>query len=349
MLDAMGGRPYAALVWGEDSIDAWWWRAPARSERVDRMVISDVSPRIIFPTSSRLQEPVSTTEKEVAQRQILLFGVEGQRRIGQVTVAIVGLGGLGLHVAQQLAHLGVKKFILVDNDKIVRTNLNRCVGASHSDLGKPKVAVAARLVKTIRRRQAAEVHSVPQKLPGSAAVDALNDADVVFGCLDNDGARLVLNRVAKAYNLTYFDLASGIDAPGGRFDSAGGRVALVTPDGPCLNCMGEIDRKEAEYFLSSPTAQQEARKRGYASGWDLPKPSVVSLNGTISSMAVSEFMLGVTGLRPCEGLCVYYLSSLASPFQSATKRTVSADADCFTCSLRAVGDKAEVARMAAAH
>src|SRR2546430_1634402 len=49
-------------------------------------------------------------------RQTRLFGMAGQERIGDFKVAIVGLGGVGSHVAQQLAYLGTKRFILIDAD-----------------------------------------------------------------------------------------------------------------------------------------------------------------------------------------------------------------------------------------
>ena len=50
-------------------------------------------------------------------RQVRLFGVDGQHSIASSSVGIVGLGGLGSHVAQQLAHLGVVSYILVDSDQ----------------------------------------------------------------------------------------------------------------------------------------------------------------------------------------------------------------------------------------
>lgn len=346
MLDALDGRPYGAIVWGEESIDAWWWRSSTRSEPVDRVVISDRSPQIVVPTSSGSGVRLAETERESVQRQILMFGEEGQRRIEQPVVAIVGLGGLGLHLAQQLAYLGVSKFVLVDGDTIEATNLNRCIGANRSDVGEQKVDIAARLVRTIARGRKVQLNVISQQLPQAEPVDALNDADIILGCLDNDGGRLVLNRMAKAYNLLYFDLATGIDAHGGVLGSAGGRVAVVSPDGPCLNCMGEIDRKEADYFLSSSSVKEQARRRGYASGWDLPNPAVVSLNGVVSSMAVNEFLLGVTGLRPAETFTVFYLDPLPSSYQRTTRRIVLADPECFTCSLRGTGDKAGVTAMA---
>lgn len=52
-------------------------------------------------------------------RQILLFGEEGQEKLAAATVAIVGVGGLGSHVVQQLAYLGIRRFLLVDGERVV--------------------------------------------------------------------------------------------------------------------------------------------------------------------------------------------------------------------------------------
>ena len=90
----------------------------------------------------------------------------------------------------------------------------------------------------------------------------LKGVDVVFGCVDNDGARLILNELAIAYNIPYFDVAVGIDAPDGEVVDVGGRVAVVLPGGPCLDCMGQIEADEAAYFLASPEEQIEQVKRG---------------------------------------------------------------------------------------
>ena len=67
-------------------------------------------------------------------RNIALFGEEGQRKIAATTVAIVGLGGLGSHVAQQLAYLGVIRYALIDHDVITESSLNRVIGALPQDV-----------------------------------------------------------------------------------------------------------------------------------------------------------------------------------------------------------------------
>src|SRR6185437_12668857 len=66
-------------------------------------------------------------------RQLRFFGRAGQKRIQSAKVAVVGVGGLGTHVVQQLSLLGVKKLSLVDAQELDETNLNRYVGARHDD------------------------------------------------------------------------------------------------------------------------------------------------------------------------------------------------------------------------
>ncbi len=63
-----------------------------------------------------------------------LFGAEGQRLIGETKVTIVGLGGLGCHIAQQTAYLGVVDYRLVDGDHVTESSLNRLVGARPDDV-----------------------------------------------------------------------------------------------------------------------------------------------------------------------------------------------------------------------
>ena len=85
-------------------------------------------------------------------RQELLFGRRGQQKIEALKVGIVGLGGLGSHVAQQLAYLGVSGYALVDGDRVTLSSLNRVVGAVPADAeeGTWKVDAAAGLILSIQ-------------------------------------------------------------------------------------------------------------------------------------------------------------------------------------------------------
>src|SRR4051812_21443155 len=83
--------------------------------------------------------PPSTSERYSRNEE--LFGASGQAAIAARPVAIMGLGGLGAHVAQQLAYLGTEDFLLVDHDHVTTSSMNRLVTADDADVAAatPKV------------------------------------------------------------------------------------------------------------------------------------------------------------------------------------------------------------------
>jgi len=64
------------------------------------------------------------------------LGANSDKVFSQCRVGVIGLGGGGSHIAQQLAHLGVSNFVLVDPDHVEETNLNRLVGATKKDVAR---------------------------------------------------------------------------------------------------------------------------------------------------------------------------------------------------------------------
>jgi molybdopterin/thiamine biosynthesis adenylyltransferase len=239
--------------------------------------------------------------EERYSRHISLFGEEGQRRIAASSAVIVGLGGLGSHVAQQLAYLGVGEFMLVDDDSVDASNLNRLIGATEVDIGGPKVDVAARQIEEIQ--PSAKVEAAPRRFDPVADAAALATATTLFGCLDDDAPRLELVRAASAQALPYIDLASDV-APGGEF---GGRVVFAKDGERCLSCLGELDQHALARAQMS-AEQRAADDAIYGVDRDAlgeTGPSVVSVNGVVASLAVTEFFVWLTGLREPRGYLSY--------------------------------------------
>lgn len=274
------------------------------------------------------------------ERQLPLFGKEGQAKLDAARVAVVGVGGLGTHVVQQLALLHVGELSLIDSEELSKTNRNRYVGARHDDPipGMPKVDIGERIVRDID--PTIRVEKVPESLVSDAGFAKVIAADYVFGCLDSEGARLVLTELSTAYAKPYIDLASDI-VPGDHLDY-GGRVCAAWDGEGCLVCHGQLDIAEAQAELSGPEGRRLREviyglKKGLLgrSG-----PSVVSINGVVASLGVTEFMAAVTGLRAPRGLLKYY--------GNTGKVVVSADEpvpDCYYCKgIRRGGDAADVQR-----
>lgn len=239
------------------------------------------------------------------ERQERLFGRDGQEKIQAVHVAVVGVGGLGTHVVQQLALLGVGELALIDSEALSTTDRNRYVGARHDDSVPTtlKVEIGERVVRAID--PTINIVTVADSVVSEAAFAAVIAADYVFGCLDSEGARLVLTELTAAYAKPYIDLAS--DIVPGEPPRYGGQVCVAWDGNGCLVCYGLLDVVDVEAELASA---ENRRNRDAVYGVERAAlgrsgPSVVSLNGVIASLGVTEFMLAVTGLRAPHRVLTY--------------------------------------------
>lgn len=232
-------------------------------------------------------------------RNVALFGDDGQKKISGTAVTIVGLGGLGSHMAQQLAYLGVIRFGLIDDDVVTESSLNRVIGAVPQDvrLHTPKVRSAERLIKGIQPDAVCEVlEGRVSRSAEDAAAALIEESDVVFGCLDRESPRLFLTDLCSGSRTIYFDLAT--DTGGDDEQWFGGRVVYC--DGArCLLCLDLLDQRLIR--LEQMTgAELEIERRLYGLSGDVlgaTGPAVVSVNGVVASMAVTEFMAHATGFR----------------------------------------------------
>jgi len=339
VLESLPDRPYAATVWGDSTIHGEFFLPDGSTGSVRS--ITAVGERFRQLTSRDDDDrPVSAR----FSRQLPWFTESGQQLLGRVRVAIVGVGGTGAHIAQQVTYLGIRDFVIVEDDAADETSMNRLVTATAADLDTPKGILARRLIKSAA--PSAQVALVAGRLQTPAAIDALKRVDIIFGCVDNDGARLILNEISRAFNVPYFDVAVGLEVAANGVDLAGGRLAVITPGGPCLHCAGEIDKQEAQFFLSTRREQVFQLARGYVRGMDVPAPSVVSLNASVASLAVNEFATFFSGLRPVSFFTDLDLLGSGRPTKSQwlTPRRVTADPGCVVCSVAGLGDRADVDR-----
>jgi hypothetical protein len=126
------------------------------------------------------------------------------------------------------------------------------------------------------------------------AHSAIKSADVLIGCVDNDMARLRLTALASDAQLPYFDLATEVVDSGGY----GGRVIATLFPEHCAYCLGELDPEELA-LASLGAAQLSAHDRAYGIQTNPGEPgaAVVSINGVVASLGVTELMVHLTGLR----------------------------------------------------
>jgi molybdopterin-synthase adenylyltransferase len=275
-------------------------------------------------------------------RQLHIWGEGCQRKINAVTVGIVGLGGTGSVLLQMLVRIGVRNFVLCDPDVIEVSNLSRLPYAFEDDVGRKKVRVAARYTKKM-------TGEVTVKMIGDRVQEAgesFRACDVLFGCADNDGARLALNDLSLKYFLPYIDTGTEIFVEEGVIKEMGGQIRVVVPGVTgCLECAEAIDYGQAAESLLSGNDVDVRTAAGYINGTGFsPAPAVITLNTMIASMAAQEFVDMMAG-RDRAGTECYFLYDATVP--QIERFSVGRNPDCPMCGLGGIagmGDLPKAAR-----
>jgi hypothetical protein len=208
------------------------------------------------------------------------LGTESEKVFYNIKVGVVGLCGGGSPICQQLAHLGVRNYVLVDDDIADDTNLNRLIGVKHNHpkIMMPKVNISEKLIKGIL--PTAKITKFKTKWQMPEASLALRGCSVIFGCVDSLIAREQLERFCRRFMIIYIDLGMDVHKFGDTH-SVQGQVCLSLPQDICMRCMGVI---------YPDMLTKEAKLYGAAGG----RPQVVWSNGMLASQAIQVFIQLIT-------------------------------------------------------
>lgn len=160
------------------------------------------------------------------KRQILFnkIGKEGQEKISNTTIAIVGVGALGSVSSELFTRAGVKSITIFDDDKIDLTNLQRQALYSEKDVGTKKVFALKKHLEEINSN--VKIISVDEKIAENNISKI--KADIIIDGTDNMESRFLLNKYAKEQNIPFI------------YSAAAGSIGIVyaiTNKSPCLACV----------------------------------------------------------------------------------------------------------------
>lgn len=135
------------------------------------------------------------------ERQTALpeIGTEGQRKLASARILIIGIGGLGCPVLQNLAAAGVGTIAIADGDVIDETNLHRQYLYTPDDCGKSKVAVAAEAIS--KQNPGVQLIKYPTHFTKQNCFLIASDCDLIVDCSDNIATRYLINDVAVAQGI----------------------------------------------------------------------------------------------------------------------------------------------------
>lgn len=181
------------------------------------------------PWEAPAEDGLTDTQRQRYARQMLIpeVGVDGQRRLLDARVLLIGAGGLGSPAALYLAAAGVGTIGLVDDDLVEDSNLQRQVLHASERVGMPKVASAALTLRGLNPELDVIEHR--ERLTDANAARLLAGYDLVVDGTDNLETRYLLNDAA---------LRLGTPVVHGSIYRWEGQVTTIVPhEGPCYRCL----------------------------------------------------------------------------------------------------------------
>lgn len=207
------------------------------------------------------------------------LGPNSQQVIASARIGIVGLGGGGSHLVQQLAHIGFQNVVLCDAQRIEDTNLNRLVGATVDDVKHQthKVEIAARLYRGLQPKAIIDDRSLGWEEKRSA----LRRCDLILGAIDGFAARRDLEAFCRSQMIPLIDIGMKVLRSKIGHPEIRGQVILSMPGEICMKCL---------QFITDANLAEEAQRYD-----DDPQPQVVWSNGVLASSAIGYALGLLTG------------------------------------------------------
>jgi molybdopterin/thiamine biosynthesis adenylyltransferase len=291
LLDVTDGNPVAGLVLGQASAAGEVWEPGPISEKITGLAV------LGSPIRHLQAQPTSKPANHDTRfdRQVRLFGAEGQQILRGMHVGVVGAGGGGSMLVEQLAHLGVGEITVIDFDIVKAHNLSRIVGATRRDAARRrrKIEVAKRLVRGID--PAIRINAVDGDIADIAVAKQLLECDFLFLATDTATSRHVFNAIVHTFFIPGVQIGAKVEIRPATEEIEEIYVAVrpVFPGQGCLHCANVID----------PMAlQEEARTdveriaQNYLNTPEVVDPSVMTLNGLAASEGMNLFLLAAVGL-----------------------------------------------------
>jgi len=170
---------------------------------------------------------LTANELKRYERQIKVFGEDGQERLKNAKVFIAGAGGLGSAISIYLTSAGIGRIRIVDDEKIELSNLNRQILHWDKDVGKRKAASAEEKLKKINPY--VRVEAVSETIEENNVLALVDDFDLIVDAMDNFHTRYLLNRIAIAKNIPFFH---------GAINGLYGQATTIIPGKTaCLKCI----------------------------------------------------------------------------------------------------------------
>ncbi len=244
----------------------------------------------------------TSEEQERYKRHFVLsqVGLEGQVKIKNAKILLIGAGGLGCPIAIYLAAAGIGELTVIDHDSISLSNLQRQILFHTQDLGKPKVEILKERLEAINPN--VKLQAIHEKFAESNAIDLIREHDFVIDGTDNFEARYLVNDCCVQIGKSFVFGAIY------RFDA---QISVFNFEkGPCYRCL----------YPEAPPLEAVS---------NCSEVGVLgTLAGTVGTMMASEALKLVLGIGESLSGSILIFDSLRAEI---TKRKLNKRPDCSAC------------------
>jgi len=230
---------------------------------------------------------------EFFDRQVRAFGPDVQRLLKRIHIGVVGAGGTGSAVIEQLIRLGVGTISVFDGDRLDKSNVTRVYASKVADEGGLKVDIQSFHGSQIGL--GTDVRAFPGYITDQKVAKHLRDCDVIFGCTDKQAPRGILMQLSVRYLIPCIDVAAKVHSEKQVIRGIWGRVTTVMPGEACLFCRGTIDPEKIRAESLPPEQRDMEVAAGYITEIATNEPAVVMFTTAVASQAVSELLHRLTG------------------------------------------------------
>lgn len=277
--ECLNDKPMGSLLFGKKQTNGRIW-IKNKSIPVDEIRLVDRHFQIITLNEQSSNE----IDLQIYDRQIQAFGLKGQNLLSKLSVGIIGVGGTGSSIAEQLVREGVRQFIVVDHDNLEKSNITRVYGSTLNDIGKNKVDIVEENIKKINPD--AKVQKIAEDVISQKTLSSLKNCDIIFSCTDRHAPRSVLIELSYQFFIPVIDVGVGLDSKDGKILGGTIRATLLAPTLPCLFCTGILNSETILAESLSKEDYESRKEEGYVTRLANDVPSVIIFTNMASNFGL---------------------------------------------------------------